>query len=529
MNLLSRTVAIAAGAVICPAIALAGSDNVRSVRNPAPVVSFDIYTAGPDGALSPPPGTAPRSSRLDENGVYATVINGKEYRHISTIASQASNMQASDLDIDRELTQTPTTPPSSEKALIWLEQNAIEIQGNAVVWHYTFDHTFNTIVIKAGWPSAFSQADVIKALILAHRRTGKERYRDLALRAAYAFTIPCERGGLRCEVGGIPWFEEVPVPYGYAPMILNGHLFAVVMLHRLWQETGDPRVKEAFDDGVASAKTMLLRYDTGYWSQYQIRPRALNILFFISPSSADTQLIKATISSPFTAESSISLLPNGGKTFPGNASWQGAPTISGSPNAGTTFVQLLPGRFAVDHDPVNFRGFDVNIHYKSAGCVPVRIGTYDWRSPSNNWMAFSNVRVERADEECVASARLSNSLTQFSQIDIFYHNWHTRLVSELWRITGEAKFYSTAVRWHSYLAIKARQDASKPDGVIFDPSFEVIDSPEDDKIIKVALQGQDPGVLSEEEMRRRLSNYADSNFLSRDRLAALLSRIGLQF
>lgn len=464
MKYLPKILALATATAISPAIVHANSDNLRAIRNPAPLVSFDVYAAGADGTLSPPPSTPPRSSQLDQDGVYATIIDGKQYRHISTIASQASNIQASDLDIEKELKQTPTASTSSEKALAWLDKNAIEIPGGAVVWHYTFDHTFNTIVIKSGWPSAFAQADVIKALILAYRRTGKDHYKDLALRAAYAFTVPCERGGLRCEVGGVPWFEEVPVPYGYAPMILNGHLYAVVMLHRVWQETGDARVKAAFDEGVASAKAMLLRYDTGYWSQYQMRPRALNLLLFLAPTVSDTRLIKATISSIFTSESSISFLLNGEKTFPGNAAWPlpSAREPSASPMLGKTFVQLLPGRFAVDHDPVNFRGFDVNIRFKSPGCAPIRIGTYDWRAPSNNWMAFSNVRIQSTDEGCVASTNIPNSLAQFSQIDIFYHNWHTRLVTELWRITGDAKFYSTAIRWQRYLAIKAKQDEARP-------------------------------------------------------------------
>lgn len=139
-----------------------------------------------------------------------------------------------------------------------------------------------------------------------------------------------------------------------------------------------------------------------------------------------------------------------------------------------------------------------------------------------------NVKIENNGTECIARTNIPNSLTQFSQIDVFYHTWHTRLVTELWRISGESKFYATAIRWNQYLAEKRAQDELKPDGEFFEPLFNVADSTEDDELLKLALQGRDPVDLMTDEIRRRIDDLANSRNLPSDRAGALLNRAGLR-
>jgi D-glucuronyl C5-epimerase C-terminus len=244
------------------------------IESPAPAVRFKIAEPDKDGKLTlfPPVDFSSIRKKFDQNGVYETTVDGKPSRHIADLAKQASGMESSNLDTDAALRDDPGKSKVREAALEWLRANAIPLENGAVTWRNTFPLPFNNLLLTSDWPSAYSQADVIKTLLLAAKREDVS-YRALALCAGLAYTIPCERGGLRCTVEGYPWFEEVPLPYGYAPMILNGHLYSLVMLHRLFDETDDPRIEAAFREGFDSAKSLLMHFDTGYWSVYDIRPR----------------------------------------------------------------------------------------------------------------------------------------------------------------------------------------------------------------------------------------------------------------
>ena len=206
-----------------------------------PPFSFKIAVPDGDGKLTPFPGLGPTRSDLDENGVSELIVDGKPFRHIDNIAGQASGLDGSNLETDAALRESPGKSKSREVALEWLRDNAVRLENGAVTWRYTFPLPFNNLLLTSDWPSAYSQADVIKALLLAAKREDPS-YRALALSAGLAYTVPCERGGLRCTVEGYPWFEELPLPYGYAPMILNGHLYSLVMLHRLIQIATGGRV-----------------------------------------------------------------------------------------------------------------------------------------------------------------------------------------------------------------------------------------------------------------------------------------------
>lgn len=516
----------------CPAACWAESNPAPSIfiKNKSPAVSFEVYEPGPDGRLVMPARTPPFQSYFDEDGVYATRVGGRVARHIATISGQASGMSNNDLRIEEALQREPSLTPAETAALRWLEQNKIELQGAAVVWHYTFDHTFNNIVVKAGWPSAFAQADIIKALILAYRKTSDQSYLDLATRAGYAFTVPCERGGLRCEVGGIPWFEEIPVPYGYAPMILNGHLYSVVMLYRLHELTDDQRIEAAYREGLASAKAMLLRYDTGYWSIYQLRPRELNTLLVIAPATEQTEIQDVSISSPVSTQSVLALHNGTRSTYDGNRVWGdgwGLASGSGRELTGLGMINLLPGRLTIDHDPVHIASMNVSVHYRSRDCTPPTVATYDYRARSKGFMKIVPTDYGRNEQGCELHLFLRNAVNQWSQIDAFYHDWHTRLVTELWRITGDPKFYATAVRWGRYAAAERELKTEETKATIAIPIFAPSESPEDDAAIMQALGGADPATLSRDKVIDALRAWFGTHCVGPKRVADIITRAGL--
>src|SRR4051794_16330358 len=141
------------------------------VENHAPVVSFDVFEPGTDGRIPDHPQTPPITYTKDANGVPEAHVGAATARHIATISAAASGMDNSDLDIVGALRRRKTVSNSEKAALDWLMRNYVEISNDAIVWHYTFTHTFNNIIIRSGWPSGFAQPDVIKAFVLAYART----------------------------------------------------------------------------------------------------------------------------------------------------------------------------------------------------------------------------------------------------------------------------------------------------------------------------------------------------------------------
>jgi hypothetical protein len=396
------------------------------------------------------------------------------------------------------------------------------LENGAVTWRYTFPLPFNNLLLTSDWPSAYSQADVIKALLLAAKREDPS-YRALALSAGLAYTVPCERGGLRCTVEGYPWFEEVPLPYGYAPMILNGHLFSLVMLHRLFDETGDPRIEAAFREGFASARSLLTRFDPGYWSVYDVLPRTDRVYLAMETGVAPLAVRSVTITTEVSEPSTIDLIKPDKTTFPASSAWGdfGKTTDHGRELRGMVNFQLAIGPRGARNLPITFGDTRVSVAFTAPGCLAPDIGTSDWRAGSN---AIERLRLIKSEdrEDCTAVYDLPGRQNRWSQIDEFYHDWHGRLVQEIWKITGDAKFYTTAVRWFSYLREEKATDFAAIKGKFLTPVFDGSESETDDAAILEALHGGQPSELTDDQITAALSSVA-----SGDRLLTLLHRAGV--
>jgi hypothetical protein len=123
------------------------------------------------------------------------------------------------------------------------------------------------------WVSAIHQGAVIRVLCRMWQQTGREGYLSAALAAAVPFSAPVERGGVVSQVEGAgEWYEEYPFP-GHCRHVLNGFVSALFSLHELWRVTADASVRGLFARGVSALSAGGLdRFDTGYWSRYDLRP-----------------------------------------------------------------------------------------------------------------------------------------------------------------------------------------------------------------------------------------------------------------
>lgn len=175
----------------------------------------------------------------------------------------------------------PPQEYSEAKCIQWIKDNAENVRAEVKGWSYSFDNTYNDVTIYAPWYSAFGQACGIEALAAWYRRTGDAEALEIAKQAAQLLFLPIEDGGLLFSHGDDIWFEEVPRnENGVEPShILNGHMRALLALHKLYDTCGDKELLKWYDRGVASLLRWLPAYDTGYWLRYDLNPKKKGLLF----------------------------------------------------------------------------------------------------------------------------------------------------------------------------------------------------------------------------------------------------------
>jgi len=157
-----------------------------------------------------------------------------------------------------------------QKRAIALLHEQAKPAASGMVWNYDYDTSYNDIVVKAPYPSAFAQAINIQALLFAYCKTKDRTHLDLAIKAGDAMLLRIEEGGVRNG----DWFEEMPAPRGLTPYILNGHLYSVVVLYELAEVSGCARFETAAKRGTAAFTNLINEFDTGYWTRYDLRPRS---------------------------------------------------------------------------------------------------------------------------------------------------------------------------------------------------------------------------------------------------------------
>lgn len=130
-------------------------------------------------------------------------------------------------------------------------------------------HTFD---VRPPWVSAMAQGQAASLLTRIAIETERD---DLAAAASAAFD-PFTReigtpGGCRGAFpDGSVVFEEYPTVPG--SHVLNGFIYALYGLFDVWKGLGDERAEQLFREGAESLCRNLQRWDTGYWSRYDLYP-----------------------------------------------------------------------------------------------------------------------------------------------------------------------------------------------------------------------------------------------------------------
>ncbi|MCI0514318.1 D-glucuronyl C5-epimerase family protein [candidate division KSB1 bacterium] len=151
----------------------------------------------------------------------------------------------------------------------WLMENYQPTGAGAAGWYYTFDLDFYQI--KAPWLSAMAQGEAISLLLRAHSIQQNPAWLEVARMAGRTFLDAITDGGVCATFeDGTLSLEEFPS----APPchVLNGSIFAIFGLYDYLQVFDDPALTHRFQAALQGLRQNLHRYDTGYWSRYDLYP-----------------------------------------------------------------------------------------------------------------------------------------------------------------------------------------------------------------------------------------------------------------
>jgi hypothetical protein len=142
-------------------------------------------------------------------------------------------------------------------------------------WLEPFDYP-HTFVVRGPWLSAMAQGQCASLLVRLNRETGDEAIERAALAGLHPMRLPMSAGGVQAELDGDSFPEEYPTEP--AAHVLNGAIFALWGYYDVWKGLGDDGAGAAFREATGTLAKNLHRWDTGYWSRYDLYPHpVLNV------------------------------------------------------------------------------------------------------------------------------------------------------------------------------------------------------------------------------------------------------------
>src|SRR5262245_7078530 len=238
--------------------------HARAVRDRVPPLRAQILEQVLARVARPKSPTAPRALTL-----YETLKENADYLEANRVPEEGTDVTAEDGIVYRFFSGKgfafhPLANASRLNALIagdkideartlveGLVARGVSEPDGALVWEYEFD--FGTV--RAPWTSGMAQAVMAQALA----RLGDP---DLARRAYRA--IP---GRLDRKLAAGPWIRLYS---GSGETVLNAQLQSAISIGDYAELAGDADAANYAERLLATARTMLPRFDTGHWSRYSL-------------------------------------------------------------------------------------------------------------------------------------------------------------------------------------------------------------------------------------------------------------------
>jgi len=149
----------------------------------------------------------------------------------------------------------------------WLYDNVVEKDGFAV-WEHYYTLPFYDFD-RIPWVHGLGQGLGMTALLKAYQLTNDKDYLEVSRKVLQSFAVDIKNGGVRSvDDQGNVWYEEYAIiPQ---PRILNGLITILFGMHEFFERTDDEQALALWNDGLATVKKNLARYDLGYWSRYDL-------------------------------------------------------------------------------------------------------------------------------------------------------------------------------------------------------------------------------------------------------------------
>lgn len=121
--------------------------------------------------------------------------------------------------------------------------------------------------------SAMGQGEAVSLLLRAYKLTGMSKWYDAAKKAIYFMIKPIEDGGTLFICNDDVIFEEYANKEGDKRSVLNGWIFSLFGVLDWIKASGDKYVLDIYKNSLLTLKRYLSKYDTGYWSFYDLTGR----------------------------------------------------------------------------------------------------------------------------------------------------------------------------------------------------------------------------------------------------------------
>jgi heparosan-N-sulfate-glucuronate 5-epimerase len=143
----------------------------------------------------------------------------------------------------------------------WLEQNMTYKNGYAL-YEFKWQQPWYPSV-GAPYTSGMTSGRAIEVFTYAYRLSHSPKYLSSAKALLRAFYVPIDSGSFTYKEPFGWWYEEIADTSKQTPRILDGHLFSILGVEELWQETKNDSAKVVIDRGLQSLNHYLPQYDAG--------------------------------------------------------------------------------------------------------------------------------------------------------------------------------------------------------------------------------------------------------------------------
>lgn len=201
------------------------------------------------------------TEQVDANGIpfvnYATENNispGKQY-NATIVANYAIDY------FNKYKQKNPQHLQQFKNCINWLKSNVTKQQDKAL-YYFNWQQAWYPLV-KGSFTSGISSGRAIEALLLSFQELKDSSSLQLAQQLMRGYYIPIQQGGFTYMENDGWWYEEIADSSLQTPYILDGHIYAILGVQKLWELTKQDSAKTLVDRGLQALKNKLPFYDAG--------------------------------------------------------------------------------------------------------------------------------------------------------------------------------------------------------------------------------------------------------------------------